>query len=344
MDDLYLFVGNTGSSGSSKAGSPSASSNTQKTPVSKQDPLPIFLQRKVQEILLKISRLSMDDVVRVRKTDRHLKPKYELMSEVELKQMEMEAMEKAIQMLKMPPYMKARDGSSKVLSRDPEIAPGLTSKWMFTDISQGVENRDRIIVVRDTDGTLRTATNEERIRANNVYYPKEGVSAGIPKMFEEEHLVHLLKNGLTDIVYILDRACVQFDPDDPNFIRVTQMIYDHVQKKKMFNQLASTRFFGPMSFYFILKKNIKDLLVDMIEHDLLLDAVSLIHLYDFIHKQRKIPIPQDISTDTEDQLKIIEKFCETDIKGQQAEDLRKVITSYRQALVDEASSVGAVGN
>ncbi|XP_033763137.1 28S ribosomal protein S22, mitochondrial-like [Pecten maximus] len=344
----YSRESSTGSSGSSDethqppASSPPTSGGGRKIPLSKQDPLPIFLQRKVQEVLLKISRLSMEDAVRIRKTDHHRKPRYELMSEVELKRMEVSAMERAIQMLKMPPYMKAKDQSTKVLCHDPEISPALTSKWMFTDISGGEGKRDRVVVVRDTDGTLRTANPEERTRANHIYYPREGVSAGIPKMFEKDHLAHLLENGLTDIIYILDRACVQFEPDDPDFIRVTQTIYDYVLQNRCFNKLASTRFFGPMSFYFILRKNIKYLLVDMIQHDLLLDAVSLIHLFENIHKNKKIPVPQDISTDTEDLLNLIEKYCDT-YSEQKLQDLKEAVKSYRQALTDEASSQ-AFGN
>ncbi|XP_060074123.1 small ribosomal subunit protein mS22-like [Ylistrum balloti] len=348
----YARKSATGSSGSpekdiSSASSPPSSGGGgggggggRPTFVPKRDPLPTFLQRKVQEILLKISRLNMEDVVRMRKTDRHQKPRYELMSEEELKELEVTQMERAVELLKMPPFMKEKDSTTKVLSKNPEIAPALTSKYVFTDISLGVGNRDRIIVIRDVDGTLRTANPEERIRANQIYYPKFGVSAVPPKMFEQSHLEYLLENGLTDIVYILDRVCVQFEPDDKDFIRVTQTIYEYVKENRCFSKLGSTRFFGPMAFYFILKKDIQYLLVDMIQHDLLLDAVSLIHLYKYIHNREKITIPQDISTDTEDQLKIIEKYCETYHQEQQLDDLKEAVKSYRLSITDQARASG----
>ncbi|OWF43077.1 28S ribosomal protein S22, mitochondrial-like [Mizuhopecten yessoensis] len=305
-----------------------------------QDPLPIFLQRRVQEVLLKISRLNMDDFVRIRKTDHHVKPRYELMSDVELRRMEVKAMERATEMLKMPPFMKAPNLKVEVLSHDPEIAPALTSKWVFVDISSGVHNRDRIIVVRDNDGKLRKAIPDERRRANLLYYPKFGVSIVQPKMFEQDQLEHLLENRLTDIRYILDRACTQFEPDDPNFIRVTSTIYEYVWKNRCFNDLGSTRFFGPMSFYFILKKDITYLLVDMIQHDLLTDAVSLIHLYKHIYKNEKIPTPYGISQNKETQLSTIQRFCKTDSdqKQQNWAEVESAIRSYRLSLTDRATA------
>lgn len=48
--------------------------------------------------------------------------------------------------------------------------------------------KERFIVVREPDGTLRKATWEERDRLVQVYFPKPGRRLTPPFMFREENL------------------------------------------------------------------------------------------------------------------------------------------------------------
>ena len=48
--------------------------------------------------------------------------------------------------------------------------------------------QERSVVVREPGGKLRSATNEERKRIQQVYFPQEGRMIHTPKMFEEENL------------------------------------------------------------------------------------------------------------------------------------------------------------
>lgn len=48
--------------------------------------------------------------------------------------------------------------------------------------------KERFIVVREPDGTLRKATWEERDRLVQVYFPKPGRRLVPPLMFREENL------------------------------------------------------------------------------------------------------------------------------------------------------------
>jgi small subunit ribosomal protein S22 len=48
--------------------------------------------------------------------------------------------------------------------------------------------KERVIVVRDVNGTLRKATPDERHRMNETYYPRPGRKLRMPHMFEKEHL------------------------------------------------------------------------------------------------------------------------------------------------------------
>ena len=63
---------------------------------------------------------------------------------------------------------------------------------MFTDITFGVHDRDRNIVVREPDGILREASGEERDRLNQIYFPKEGRSITAPPLFEPTRLKEVL--------------------------------------------------------------------------------------------------------------------------------------------------------
>lgn len=83
--------------------------------------------------------------------------------------------------------------------------------------------------------------------------------------------------------FILDRACVQYDPDDPEFHRVTQTVYEAVNNASHFKKLLSTRHYGPLAFYLARTKNINNLLLEYISNGLTEDAVLLIQLYNKIH-------------------------------------------------------------
>ena len=43
-------------------------------------------------------------------------------------------------------------------------------------ISSSFLDRERLVVVRETDGTLRTANGDERDRMDQIYYPRCGVN------------------------------------------------------------------------------------------------------------------------------------------------------------------------
>lgn len=65
-----------------------------------------------------------------------------------------------------------------------------------------------------------------------------------------------------EFLFVLDRACLEFDADDPDYHRVTQATYDAVNEKQAFGTLRFTRHFGPFVFYLVQTKNIDDLLLE----------------------------------------------------------------------------------
>ena len=125
------------------------------------------------------------------------------MTDEELQEAHEEAKSKARTKLQMPPVMEVRSSTTRVLEEDPELTGFDTCKYVFTDITDGIPDRSRIIVVREPDGTLRTCNWDEQDRLNQIYFPIEGRKHYVPQMFEDEHLKALMKPDKYE--YILER-------------------------------------------------------------------------------------------------------------------------------------------
>ncbi|GFT23952.1 28S ribosomal protein S22, mitochondrial [Nephila pilipes] len=259
--------------------------STQKLPVNKRKLETLFINKEVQKVLKKITGLDYDKVFAPVETEIESN-KYEFVTEKRLKELQDIAAAKAQEKLEMPPVMEVREPINVVLSKDPELQGYLEYRTIFTDISPNVSSRDRIITVREIDGTLRKATWDERERMNQIFFPITGRKLEIPKMFESPHLENLLDEG--SYKFVLDCACVQFEPDAPDYHRVTSQTYEHIKQKKTFNALRSTRHFGPMAFYLAYKKNIDPLLLDMISRQMISDASDTVKLLYIMHPELHI--------------------------------------------------------
>lgn len=90
-----------------------------------------------------------------------------------------------------------------ILAQDKEIANFDESKFVFTDITfdatdqvriinllaaVAISFQDRIVVVREIDGTLRTANPEEHDRMNRVYYEQPNRPVFPPAVFSDPDL------------------------------------------------------------------------------------------------------------------------------------------------------------
>jgi small subunit ribosomal protein S22 len=63
-----------------------------------------------------------------------------------------------------------------------------------------------LIVARDVDGTLRTASLDEKRRMRQIYFPISGRELIMPKMFEEEHLEVIFVKQIFEMIYfVFDR-------------------------------------------------------------------------------------------------------------------------------------------
>lgn len=246
-----------------------------------KDPQPLFTDPETQKLLKSITQLQLKKVFR-KHTVKDNSVEYKFMTTEELEEEFVKTVEKAKVKLQMPPVVKIKEDEQKIISEDKALKGFSNTKFVITDITYGVRHTERKVVVRETDGTLRYAPMDVAKRMKQLYVPLEGRSIQTPKMFEDEHLQRCLDEHKYE--FILDRLLVQYDPYEEDFHRISAKVYQHLNETKEFDQLRSTRHFGPMAFFYAWHKTIDDLLYDMIKRDYLRNGAELIALYYKIHK------------------------------------------------------------
>lgn len=241
---------------------------------------PQFTDTAVQEILTKITGLDLQKVFRPIKQE--LKPpSYKLMTTEELEQAVESAKDHGKKMLQMPPVLPERKPIDNILSED-SILDGMdTAKFVFTDITYNIPHRERFIVVREPNGTLRKANWDERDRLIQIYFPKEGRKITPPLVFKEQNLKMVFSQDRHEDV--LDLCLVQFEPDSAEYIRVHTTTYEDLEKRAKYELLRSTRHFGGLVWYLVNARRVDGLIVDTLKKELLQDAVSLVSLFHLVH-------------------------------------------------------------
>lgn len=179
-------------------------------------------------------------------------------------------------LLQMPPVMKVMEEKQNIIATDPAMTGFADSSFIFTDVTFGLKNSDRSIVIRSPDGVLQDAPFDVRKRCYQIYFPMQGRTFREPKLFEPSNLLRLIEAG--EYEFLLDRTCMQYEPFEPKFHQITSQVYQHVNENQQFDKLRSTRHFGPMAFFFAWHKSIDNLLLDMVRNDFLENAVELICL------------------------------------------------------------------
>ncbi|KAJ2952883.1 hypothetical protein O0L34_g7248 [Tuta absoluta] len=245
-----------------------------------KDPAPKFFSSNVQVLLKRLTRPDHAKVFR-KTTNSGLPvlktPKYKFLTSEELEAEMERANKRADKLLQMPPAVKVHQPINEVLSEDPALVGYDKSTYLFTDITFGVDNAHRIIVERDPNGTLRACDHDVRKRLNQVYFPIHGRKIREPAMFsDEERLNSLLDKEQYE--YVLNRACIQYEPDEPKYQRVTSITYQHVDMQKKYDILRSTRHFGPLAFYLTWHESVDNLMLDLLQTGFIREAVLLMSL------------------------------------------------------------------
>ncbi|XP_071639587.1 small ribosomal subunit protein mS22 [Temnothorax longispinosus] len=300
-----------------------ASANVETDPV-ERDPAPFFFNEEVQACLRTLTGVDYSKVLRTRRDGHKLKPpEYKFLTDEELEEATKAARRRAEKFLQMPPVVKQRLDPSAPLCEDAALQSHDTVKYVFTDITFGLRDRERFIVIREPDGTLRHASWKERDRLVQSFFPKPERQIQKPKMFEGEYLQDLLNRK--EYEFILDRACVQFEPDNPDYQAVTREVYEHINAEKHFDILRSTRHFGPMVFHLVWTSNIDNLLLEMIETGRVKDAALLIRLYHMIHPTTKSAVERCEHTDDAE---FIMHYAR--LESTRKDKIQKLLQSYKE--------------
>lgn len=191
------------------------------------------------------------------------------------------ALQRAEVKLQMPPVMKIKEENIEVLSEDPSLQNFDDSDYVFTDITYGVPDADRNIVIRSVDGTLSTASLEVRKRLNQFYFPLHGRQVRVPKLFDADNLRELLARDAFE--FVLDAMCIQFEPYERQFHEISGSVYEYIDEHKRFDALRSTRHFGPMAYFLAWHNRTDNLLLDLIQNDYLDNCVDLVELSCRLH-------------------------------------------------------------
>lgn len=255
----------------------------------------LFIKDEVQNILKAMTRFTEDKIFAQRPVPRLYSPQLMFMTDDQLKRAKDLAYETAKARIQMPPVMEADNSEPAVLARNPEVEGYTRFKVMFVDIGPGYTNRNRLMSVRETDGTLRYPSHDERSRLNHMFFPDDSKSLDCPKLFEKENLMRLLKRR--EYVYVLNRACAQFEPDDPRYVSCTREVYNYVNDQADFDKLRSTRHFGPMVLYLVYSKNTDILRKEMQSKKLDEDIVNLDKLIEICHGPQEETTPPTTTTE-----------------------------------------------
>lgn len=260
-----------------------------------------FVKPQVQSYLKTIIGYEPEVIFADQPTDRLHTPRYIFMTNDELK-ISMERVKcRADKIIELPPYKApVEEISQQVLSTDPEIVEVLDNKIVFTDISSGFADSNRLIVVRETNGILRRANRDERYRMNQIYYPDPDRFYEKPKMFQTENLKRLLDEK--EYKYILDRTIVQFEPSDPEYHSVFNAVFTKMNEERDYTQLWGSRYFGSLAFHMVINGSIDNLLEYLLNQDKLDRAVSLVSLYYTLHSEKQKEFKE--LTDQWQQLKV----------------------------------------
>ncbi|KRZ38612.1 Alpha-1,2-mannosyltransferase ALG9 [Trichinella pseudospiralis] len=241
----------------------------------------LFTAPEVQSLLKKLTDVVPEKLFSHRQISALQRPVVKLMTENQLNQAYNFFDEKSRKLLSMPPMLTPASEAVAVLAKDADISCHDTSKFVFIDIESGLKERERTVAVREPNGELRTASKSEKDRMIRAYYPKKYRCVKLPKVFQTPYIEEALSRN--QHLFVLEWACVQFEPDDPNFVRVCKVVYDDLNSRELWWDLQSTRFYGPMVFYLCLNKIIDSLLMKLLRENRLEAACDLVSLYNLVH-------------------------------------------------------------
>merc|ERR1719244_597870 len=121
-----------------------------------RDPGPYFFNPEVQNLLIKLTGVDYNKVFSAKKFGKQYSvPIQRFMTKEQIEKEQEEVSKKASRHLQMPPVLNAASHVEETVTHDPELVAYEKSKLVFADISYGIPNHERLIVVREPTGELK---------------------------------------------------------------------------------------------------------------------------------------------------------------------------------------------
>jgi len=207
-----------------------------------------FADSQVYKILLNLTRLKLDlgKIYNEQLVKTQERSHFALMTDKMFNKMLRKMEQRSFNLLQPVPFKEPRQKEPQILDTDSEIENFDTAKYVFTDVSYNTTEQNRIVVVREPNGNLRTACPEEHDRMNRIFFEKPDRPVSEPAIFSTPHLEKALERDLHR--FVLDWACHFFEPDDPRFIEISSKVYDWTLRNDKIINLHSTRHFASFIF------------------------------------------------------------------------------------------------
>ncbi|PAA71341.1 hypothetical protein BOX15_Mlig020281g1, partial [Macrostomum lignano] len=195
------------------------------------------------------------------------------------------------QAMQMPPYLQAwkEKSDTRVLQDDSDrlancLPPGQKIVVVDIGIKDKVAPQDRFMAIRESNGQLRSPMRSERRDLLQTYFPLPHRRTVVPSMFAvPKNLERLLSPELHKYAYVLDRATVQFEPNDPQYVRIRDRVYEAVDEAKAYAELQATRHFGGLVLHLVLKQKTAGLIVFLLQTEQFERCLHLLRLRTAIH-------------------------------------------------------------
>lgn len=111
----------------------------------------------------------------------------------------------------------------------------------------------------------------------------KGRSLKDPSFFTDDSLFNNLLQK-KEYMFLLDKACIQYDPDELKYHNITAKVYQHCDENSAYDLFRSTRHFGPLAFYLTWHNIIDGLLLELLQNGIIKECVSLVSLQRIIHQ------------------------------------------------------------
>lgn len=152
---------------------------------------------------------------------------------------------------------------SKVISVDPQ--EGGRSTFVYVDTNGGSDaDMEREIRLRESDGTLRTATPDERDKYNQVFFPKRFKRYNVPELFKSpEDMKNILQEENLHIVFLDEIIRIQ-RPHQSAYIATHETVYEDIEERRIYSVLQGTRHWMDFVKYLIAEGQINGLLEELV--------------------------------------------------------------------------------